>query len=165
MRFAAIVIFMRVAFGQQIEVSPAKAVDVGTLLIATRKSTDADLKQSVVLIVHNGREGAIGLIVNHPISGSSYFGGPIPVGIRTLIRAGTAPEQGDPILKGIYMVPRRLSNDTAPVDTARVFVGYVGWSPRQLKDEIARGLWTLRNGDASIVFDAHPDRLWQRLAR
>jgi len=26
-------------------------------------------------------------------------------------------------------------------------------------------LWTLRNGDASIVFDAHPDRLWQRLAR
>jgi putative transcriptional regulator len=160
MRFAAIVIFMRIALGQRIEASPAKGVDVGTLLIATRKSTDADLKQSVVLIVHNGPEGAIGLIVNHPISGSRYLGGPIPIGIRTLIRAGTAPEQAEPILKGVYMVPRRLSNNTA-----RVFAGYVGWSPRQLKDEIARALWTFRKGDASMVFDAHPDTLWQRLAR
>ena len=160
MRFAAIVIFMGIAFGQQIEVLPAKGVDVGRLLIATRKSTDAELKQSVVLIIHNGPEGAIGVIVNHPVSGSPNFGGPIPIGIRSLIRAGTAPEQGESILKGVYLVPRRLSNDTA-----RVFAGYVGWSPRQLKDEIARGLWTLRNGDASIVFDAHPDTLWQRLAR
>lgn len=52
MRWVAIAILAQIGFGQQLE--------VGTLLIATRKSTDADLKQSVVLVVHSGPEGVIG---------------------------------------------------------------------------------------------------------
>ncbi len=36
----------------------------GKLLIATRKSRDTDLKQSVILLVQYDRESALGLIVN-----------------------------------------------------------------------------------------------------
>jgi len=49
--------------------------------------------------------------------------------------------------------------------SARIYQGYVGWSPQQLTDEISRNLWRLVHADAAIVFDQHPETLWQRLVR
>jgi putative AlgH/UPF0301 family transcriptional regulator len=46
---------------------------------------------------------------------------------------------------------------------ARIYQGYVGWSPQQLNDEISRRLWTTVEGNASKVFDSHPETLWERL--
>lgn len=153
MRWAVIAILAQIGFGQQLS--------LGTLLVATRKSHDADLKESVVLIVHYSPEGVIGLIVNHPVDGSVYFGGPLPIGVRTLVKSAAKPENSEPILKGVYMAPRKLPD----AKNARVFAGYVGWTPQQVKDEISLGLWTVRTADAATVFDAHPDTLWRRLAR
>jgi putative transcriptional regulator len=159
MRLPAIVILVQIGLAQQIEVPSAKGPLAGALLIATRKSHDADLKQSVIVVVHNGPEGVIGLILNHPVSGSAYFGGPIPIGVRSLVKSASHIENGEPVLNGIYMISRRLPEGT------RVFAGYVGWTQQQVRDEIAGGLWTVRKGDAAIVFDAHPETLWRRLAR
>jgi hypothetical protein len=36
-------------------------------------------------------------------------------------------------------------------------------SPQQLIDEISRGLWKAIPGTAPIVFDPHPETLWQRV--
>jgi putative AlgH/UPF0301 family transcriptional regulator len=160
MRWAVIAAIVQVAFAQRIEVSPAKGPGVGTLLVATRKSQDADLKESVVLVVHSGREGVIGLILNHPVDGDTYFGGPIPIGTRTLIRSKSRPEDGQSIVDGVFMVGRKVA-----AENGRIFVGYVGWTVQQVKDEVARGLWTVRVGDAAIVFDASPGTLWRRVGR
>jgi putative transcriptional regulator len=158
MRWAAMAMLAGIAVAQHIEVSPAKGPAVGTLLVATSKSHDADLKQSVVLVVHSGAEGVIGLILNHPLDGATYFGGPIPIGTRTLVRSKSRPGDGEAIVDGVFMVGRR-------VDAGRVFVGYVGWTVQQVKDEIARGLWTVRVGDVAVVFDGRPETLWRRLGR
>jgi putative AlgH/UPF0301 family transcriptional regulator len=83
------------------------------------------------------------------------------VGIRTLVRSAAKPENSEAILNGVYMISGKLPGDK----NARVFAGYVGWTTRQLKDEIALDLWTARNADAVTVFDAHPDTLWRRLVR
>jgi putative transcriptional regulator len=45
----------------------------------------------------------------------------------------------------------------------RVYAGYTGWSPGQLQDEVARGLWHVFAGDAGVVFDPHPETVWPRL--
>jgi putative AlgH/UPF0301 family transcriptional regulator len=73
MRWVLIAILTQLGLGQQIEGPTAKGVAAGTLLVATRKSYDADLRQSVVLLVHSGPEGVIGLIVNRPGTGDDVF--------------------------------------------------------------------------------------------
>jgi putative AlgH/UPF0301 family transcriptional regulator len=50
-----------------------------------------------------------------------------------------------------------------PSSVFRVYAGYTGWSPGQVKDEIARGLWHVFAGDAGAVFDPHPENVWSRL--
>jgi putative AlgH/UPF0301 family transcriptional regulator len=125
---------------------------VGRILVATEKSHDADLTKSVVLVIHSDSAGVMGLILNRP-RGKSYFGGPIPLGQRALVRSAEAEK----ILPGVYL------SATAKDPGARIYIGYVGWSPQQLADEISRGLWRTVRGEASTVFDPHPDTLWQRL--
>lgn len=130
----------------------ALAVAVGQILVATEKSHDPDLAKSVVLMIQSDSAGVVGLILNRPRA-KSYFGGPVPIGRRALVRS--APSQK--IITGVYL----SSNTKDPA--ARVYEGYVGWSQEQLMDEIARGLWKIIPGSASLVFDTHPETLWPRL--
>jgi putative transcriptional regulator len=145
------------------QIGPTNAPAVGGILVATDKSHDPDLAQSVVVVIHSDRDGAMGLILNRPRGKSIYFGGPIDLGVRALFRSRTRPPDGERIVNDVYMVAKESS---IPKDAmARVYAGYVGWSAQQLTDEIARGLWTVVPARAAIVFDPHPDTLWRRLGR
>jgi putative transcriptional regulator len=134
---------------------------IGKLLVATPKSHDPDLAQSVVLLIQRTPEGAIGLILNRPRK-DLYFGGPIPLGVRTLVRSRTKPENSERVFGNVYVTESAAS---AKSPGARTYAGYTGWSSVQLDDEISRGLWKVIPGDAAIVFDTRPDTLWQRLIR
>ena len=63
----------------------------------------------------------------------------------------------------------RLAEDAAArepgePDGARrmVMLGYSGWAPQQLEDEIARGAWLPVELDESILFDVAPEDRWER---
>jgi putative transcriptional regulator len=131
------------------------ALAVGQILVATEKSHDPDLSKSVVLLIHSDSDGVRGLILNHPRGKLPYDGGPIPQGARALLRKQQG--EAEQILPRVYMTSK--TKDA----TARIYAGYVGWSPQQLTDEISRGLWKVVPGASSIVFDKHPETLWQRL--
>jgi putative transcriptional regulator len=160
-QFAAIAILIQTALCQQ----------MGQFLVATSKSHDPDLAQTVILLVHyDDKDGAIGLIVNRrtdvPISrvfpelkrsDPMYFGGPIRLGVRALLRSRTKPESAEHIFGDVYMVKEPKG--------PRVYAGYTGWSVQQLRDELALGLWTIRPGDARIVFDSDPGSVWSRMIK
>ena len=55
-------------------------------------------------------------------------------------------------------------NDRLPNSKFRVYLGYAGWGPGQLENEIRIGAWTTAHG-ARYVFDPQPDSLWDRLNR
>jgi putative transcriptional regulator len=133
----------------------------GNLLIATSKSHDPDLAKSVVLLIHSDPSGAIGLILNHPTKTETYFGGPIPIGVRVLIRASIRPEHADPLLPELWIATQIPSTP----GVLRVYAGYVGWSADQLAHEISRGLWRILRATPAIVFDPSPATLWPRLLR
>jgi putative AlgH/UPF0301 family transcriptional regulator len=154
MRCFALLVMLQIGLGQ----SPAP----GKLLVATRKSHDADLARSVVLLIHRGPEGAIGLILNQPRK-DLFFGGPIPLGVRMLVRSRTKPASSERVLGDVYVT--EITALPAPKAVERIYAGYVGWSRAQLDDEIARDLWKVIPGNAAIVFDPRPDTLWQRLIR
>lgn len=106
-----------------------------------------------MLVIQSDSAGVVGLILNRP-RGKDYFGGPVPIGKRALVRSATAQK----IVSGVSLG----SNLKDPA--ARIYEGYVGWSQDQLAGEIARGLWKITPGSASLVFDPHPETLWPRAA-
>ena len=48
----------------------------------------------------------------------------------------------------------------AGVETFRPFVGYAGWGPGQLEEEIGEGSWLMLDFDEQFVLDAHTDAVW-----
>lgn len=152
---------------------------VGKMLVATRKSKDADLARSVILLVHYGRQGVIGLMLNRPskvplsdvmpelkrAAIPVFAGGPITIGVRALVRSKTKLDPAERMFGDVYVVSTKmlLENVVQPPNIVRVYAGYTGWSVEQLKDEVARGLWRVLAADTGAVFDPHPDALWSRL--
>jgi putative transcriptional regulator len=165
----------------------AQELAAGQLLVASRKSVDPDLAKTVVLLVHYGPDGALGLIVNRrssvPVSevfpslqqarASVYTGGPIAIGIRALLRSRSKPAQAVHVFGEISMTSnRKLIEDQLKEELARtgsesssfrIYAGYTGWSADQLKSEIALGLWRVQAGDAGVVFAKDPAKVWDRM--
>lgn len=162
----------------------AHGAQTGQFLVAAPSSSDDDFARTVILLVHSGDEGAIGLIVNRPTTvplsalfpdlkkpgaGSMplYQGGPMRIGINGLVRSRIKPEHASDILPGIYLVSDRSQlKKIAAASPAfvRVYVGLCGWSAAQLRNELANGLWSIAAADAGTIFDKQPDSLWPRLA-
>jgi putative transcriptional regulator len=160
----------------------AQDLSVGKILVASRKSNDVDFTQTVILLVRHDQQTTIGLYVNRrlniPLSEvypdlkggqlKLYAGGPVTVGIRALYRSRVKPDKAVPIFGDVSMISTKtllgqMAGAGTPSSVFRVYAGYTGWSPGQLKDEISRGLWYVFAGDAGVVFDPHPETVWSRL--
>lgn len=157
-------------------------LSVGKILVASRQSHDADFAQSVILLVRHDRQATVGLFLNRPLNIplsevypelkpgqlKLYAGGPLTVGIRALYRSRTKPPGTSPILDDVSMISTKtllakMAEAGTPSSVFRVYAGFTGWSPGQLQSEIERGLWHVFAGDASVVFDPHPETMWPRL--
>ena len=160
----------------------AQGVTVGKILVATRKSHDADFAQAVILLVRHDRDASIGLFLHRPLNipvsevypelngrqSKLYAGGPVTLGIRALYRSSVRPRQATAIFPDVFMISTkdlivRFAGAEKPSAVFRVYAGYAGWSSGQLQAEIARGLWLVIAGEPSVVFDPHPETLWSRL--
>ena len=157
-------------------------ISVGKILVASRKSHDADFAESVILLVRHDQQTTIGLFVNRPLNiplsevypdlkGGEmklYAGGPVTVGIRALYRSRAKPTGTTPVLPDVSIISTKtllgkMVAGGTPSTVFRVYAGYTGWSPGQLQDEIARGLWHVFAGDSGLVFDPHPETVWSRM--
>ncbi|WP_103019593.1 YqgE/AlgH family protein [Salinibacter altiplanensis] len=158
----------------------------GTLLISAPMMQDPNFRRAVVLICeHNDREGTFGLILNRELDvqlgdvldeyvtydPSLYMGGPVQretlhyLHMRDDIPGGVVLP-GDVTWGGDFETVQRLAKggDAAP-DDLRFFLGYAGWGPGQLDDEIGEEAWIPAPGAAEFVFDTSPDSLWRTILR
>ena len=143
---------------------------VGKILVASRKSHDADFAQTVVLLVRHDQQGTIGLFLNRPLTiplsevypdleGGQlklWAGGPLTVGIRALYRSSAKPSEAAPVLADVSIISTKtlLAKMVAAGTSSnvfRVYAGYTGWSGGQLRDEVARGLWHSDSGKRWLV--------------
>lgn len=59
--------------------------------------------------------------------------------------------------------PERLRTiASAPPDHVRLLLGYSGWGPGQLAEEMSRGAWLHAAADPSLIFDSPAPELWAR---
>ncbi|HEV8245432.1 MAG TPA: YqgE/AlgH family protein, partial [Polyangiaceae bacterium] len=55
---------------------------------------------------------------------------------------------------------RDIAKGTGP-DKALLALGYAGWAPGQLENEIRVGAWLPTDFAATLVFDAEREQVWQ----
>jgi len=155
------------------------------LLIAHPAFRDIDYRQTVLLAAPAPNGGHVGVILNRPTKRSLsslfpehepskkvidpvYYGGPFSRGaLVAIVRSPTPPGTGSVMLmKDLFLAFRVNTIDqiieTTPND-ARYFVGYVGWRPGELRNEIDRGIWSVLGADPDVVFRKDMDNLWEEL--
>jgi len=159
---------------------------IGKILVASRDLSDPAFAESVILLVRYDQDRTVGLMINRPTgmpishalrdlklgedrSDPVYRGGPVePVSVLALLRSGAQPEGAAPVFGDIYMVSTKavlektLVKDPGP-DEFRVYLGYCGWTRRQLENEVRQGAWQIFNRNADLVFDSEAKSLWRRL--
>jgi len=157
-------------------------------LVAVPHLRDPNFRLSVVLLLEQNDEGALGVVVNHesPLLLSQlcadhdipYAGDP-----EKRIRTGgpVQPEQGlvlygeehddpegRPILDGLWVsASRGTLGRLCNRDDGRFhcFAGYAGWGPGQLEREIGEGSWILAPVDPQLVLDSPPETMWDLCLR
>lgn len=156
----------------------------GRLVVASHDLTDTSFRRSVVLVLaHDTDAGAAGIVLNRPGLADAperlqrwmplaappavlFHGG--PVGPDTVIGVGVTddpagPDGWQPLIDGIGVFD--LAGDVHAarqrLRAVRLFIGYAGWTVRQLETEIASGAWFVVDADPADLLTATPAQLWR----
>jgi putative transcriptional regulator len=165
--------------------APCAAADPQPSILAVARDDlpDPSFRDAVVLVMNNLGPAPAGLIVNRPtrvavsklfpddpklaqVEDKLYFGGPVDVrSVSFVFRAAAAPENAVEVLPGVFIsrdrdLLRTLLARERPMDGLRIFLGYAGWGPGQLENEVGRGDWTLAPADASAIFSPKSEHPW-----
>jgi putative transcriptional regulator len=155
-------------------------------LVARADMPDPNFHDAVILLVRPESGPPVGVIVNRPtpIAIGGFFpeidnivhgedkvhiGGPVArQAVIFVFKADAKPDDAEEVLDGVYMASSRkllyeILSGERKVDGLRVFLGYAGWAPDQLEEEIDRGDWHVARSDARAIFEKPAGRLWPEL--
>ena len=151
----------------------------GKLLVAMPSIGDPRFDKSVIFICAHSADGAMGLIVNKPagdmdfaslidqlaIEGGDgsipvYIGGPVDH-VRGMVLHSTEYAIEESTMKVTDQIAMTasleiledISNGDGP-ELGLLALGYSGWGPGQLEDEIRANGWLVADGDQAIIFSS-----------
>lgn len=157
------------------------------LLIAMPSLVDVNFNRSVTLLCEHNADGAMGIIINHPLdiftpdllehmeipcvknqnTNPVFAGGPVQVDRGFVIHR--APE--------LWKTTIQLDNNISVTSSADILhaigrheidnesfiaLGYAGWGAGQLEQEIADNSWLTVPLDPEIIFATKVDERWQK---
>ena len=155
----------------------------GKILIAEPFTNDYYFKRSVVLLADHNNEGSYGMIFNKPlfinlnelikdfpkIDAPLYLGGPIKTDslfyihkfpeIRNCIKINDELYWGGDLSN----VKNLITTNKLNRNNIRFFVGYAGWSPKQLDDELRERSWVVARVKTNILLEEPSDTIWNKI--
>jgi putative transcriptional regulator len=166
-------------------VSGATSV-AGQLLIATPALSGPPFEHAVILVAQHDKNGAIGIVINHPLgerpiagvlqaaganasgvkgSVQLYLGGPVDSQIGFVLHSAeyradnTLDIDGRVALSSGAQILRDIGLGKGPRQSLVAF-GYAGWAPLQLDNELREGVWDTVPEDPTLVFDDDRTKVW-----
>ena len=158
----------------------------GQLLVAMPQMLDPRFQRTVIYMCAHSADGAMGLVINKPMeslsfpdllqqleiepqggSGSMpiYFGGPVETGRGFVLHSADYVEDatlviGDNVaLTANIDIVRAIAAGRGP-NRKLLALGYAGWGPGQLDQEIQANGWLSVPSDDNIVFGADNPAKW-----
>jgi putative transcriptional regulator len=160
----------------------------GQLLIAMPTMVDPRFQQSVIYVCAHTADGAMGLVLNRPIVKPTFDDllaqlhlEPLPPVRQIKLCAGGPVENARGFVlhtadwtgEGSLKVDSSMAL-TASLDVLKVIaggggprecvlaLGYAGWGPGQLDQEIQQNSWLSVSADETLLFDGEHDTKWRR---
>jgi putative transcriptional regulator len=160
----------------------------GQLLIAMPAMEDPRFAHSVIYLCAHTPEGAMGLVLNRPLQRPKFDEllrqlevAPVPPARRIRLCAGGPMDNARGFVlhttdwtgEGSLRVDDTVAL-TASLDVLKeiaegrgpreglLALGYAGWGPGQLDEEIQQNAWLSVPADETIVFDGDDDTKWRR---
>lgn len=158
----------------------------GMLLLAEPHLMDPYFQRSVILLCEHNEEGSFGFVLNNYIDfdmeqighelpfidSRVSIGGPVRKSNLFYIHtAGKMLEDSAEVLPGIYMgghfdgVKDLLLRGKITPQDIRFFVGYAGWSPNQLNEEMEQNSWIVADPSNLKLMDTYQDDLWSSVLK
>lgn len=159
----------------------------GRLLVATPAIEAGPFLRSVVFLLDHDEDGALGVVVNHPLDAGIddvlptwgqfantpmclFDGGPVAMDSALavgVLAAAQAPPDGWRSMGGrVGLVdlagPHPVDGQLAGL---RVFAGYAGWSAGQLERELEEGSWLVVEAQEQDLLSPQPEGLWREVLR
>lgn len=162
----------------------------GKLLLAMPSMSDPRFHKSVIFVCAHDENGAMGLVVNQKMQGVAFSklleqlgllsdidvskgdinipvmsGGPVEAQRGFVLhgsdfnREETISVNEDFAVTGTVEALKDIAQGNGP-DELLFVLGYAGWSPGQLDDEIQQNAWLMLDADQQIIFGTGPDDKW-----
>ncbi len=155
----------------------------GKLLVATPELLlDHIFNQSVLLLTEHNSKGSMAFMLNKPLilrlndvfpeipsNIQLWNGGPVETAnlfyihnVPELIPEGFLFDTEKKLYIGgdFAMIKGLLKEGNLDENNIRFFLGYSGWAPGQLEDEIKEKAWFVTSNDLNI-FDINPRNIWK----
>ena len=153
-------------------------------LIAMPNMVDPYFARSLTLVCEHSEQGALGVVINRPIDMSLltlferlnielgprelhempvYFGGPVQTDRGFVLHqprgewTSTVAVCDDISLTSSKDILEAVGAGNGPTRLL-VSLGYAGWGPGQLEDEISRNAWLTVPAQAELIFDVPPEQ-------
>lgn len=167
---------------------PRHGALAGQLLIAMPHMQDPNFAGSLILVCAHSPDGAMGLVLNHPIPKLSFEallrqigveplppqrsirmvnGGPVEEGRGFVLHSadwqaeGSMEVTGEVALTASLDVLKAIASGGGPRQ-GLLALGYAGWGAGQLEQEIARNDWLHVAPDEDLLFVGPDETRWRR---
>ena len=161
--------------------SDANLLEAGKVLIAQPFMADASFSRTVVLLCEYSDDGALGFVLNQPTSVSLSDvlpdfpqselmlnqGGPVQLDTLHIVHNIPDVFDGTEVMNDVYWGGSLENlNDYIIINPdadkqLKLFVGYSGWSPGQLENELQEGAWLIADVPGNVIFNTEPADVWK----
>jgi len=155
-------------------------------LIAMPAMSDPNFSRTLTFICEHNERGALGIVVNRPIEVTLaslfrqveiaapvsplaeqpvFYGGPVQFDHGFVLHRPVGAWKSTLPVGEIGLTTSRdileaMSNGQGPRQHL-VALGYAGWAPGQLEDEILRNGWLTVEADIDLIFDVPPEARYE----
>jgi putative transcriptional regulator len=160
----------------------------GQLLIAMPSMQDPRFARSVICLCAHSAEGAMGIVLNKPLDNLTFddllkqlgleplppqrrirllAGGPVDGGRGFVLHTtdwhtdGSLKVNGEVALTASIDILKAIAGGGGPRQGI-LALGYAGWGPGQLEEEIQRNAWLIVTPDEALLFDPDHDSKWRQ---
>jgi putative transcriptional regulator len=145
---------------------------------------DTYFKRSVVLLTEHSEEGSVGFVLNKPVDLSvndvlndfprvdaeMSIGGPVNTNtIHYIHTLGERLPNSVKVLDNLYwggdfdILKDLIRQDPRLANQVRFFLGYAGWSPKQLDNELSENAWLISEMNAEQIMRGPDNDLWRKI--
>ncbi len=159
----------------------------GNLLLSEPFLQDQNFNRSVILLCEHNTQGSFGFVLNKPsilqiheliadlhfIEAEVFIGGPVEQNTLHFIYFGPkildgSVQLGDKLWLGgdFDLLIEKIRSNEIPLNFVRFFLGYSGWGPNQLFEELGQNTWIIcEEGLKLSDLENSGEDLWKNLLK